>query len=137
MNKGTNMTGINKDNNIKKERKTNSSPDRDPNNILIGITTDQRILLEKLANILFKINVAQPDGSSTPLIPDRTLTGFGKSALSFMANIYMTNVLSKSEIAKTFNDKQALNEFVAFRAKYMSFPIDAQIEDLKRVGVVK
>ena len=110
----------------------------DINQIKVQLADEERILIEKLANILYKIVVLQPDQKNyAPLIPDKTLAGFSKSALSFMSNIYMTNVLSKSEVAKNLPDKQALNEFVAFRAKYMNFPIDKQIEDLKRVGVVK
>lgn len=123
-------TGINKE--------TSTRPNyNDPNHIHLYIDDEQRMLIEKLANILNKIIVNQPNGTTSPLIPDKTLAGFSKSALGFMANVYMTNVLSKSEIAKNLPDKQALNEFVAFRAKYMQFPIDMQIEDLKRVGVVK
>ena len=58
-------------------------------------------------------------------------------ALSFMANMYCTNVFSKSEIAGSLTDKEALNEFIAFRRDYMNMPIDVQIQDLKRVGIVK
>ena len=58
-------------------------------------------------------------------------------ALNFMTNIFCTNVLAQSEIAAHLPDKQALNEFIAFRKKYMNFPVDKQIADLKRVGIVK
>jgi hypothetical protein len=44
---------------------------------------------------------------------------------------------TQSEIAAHLPDKQALNEFIAFRKKYMNFPVDKQIADLKRVGIVK
>jgi hypothetical protein len=46
-------------------------------------------------------------------------------------------VFSQSEIAAHLPDKQALNEFIAFRRNYMNMPVDAQIADLKRVGIVK
>ena len=32
---------------------------------------------------------------------------------------------------------KTLNEFIAFRKKYMNFQVDKQIADLKRVGIVK
>jgi len=54
-----------------------------------------------------------------------------------MANIYLNEVLVKSEIAANLTDKEALNEFVSFRKKYMNFPVDKQIVDLKRIGIVK
>ena len=41
------------------------------------------------------------------------------------------------EIAANLPDKQAINEFIAFRKKYINFPLDKQIADLKRVGIVK
>ena len=58
-------------------------------------------------------------------------------ALGFMTSVTMTQVLIQSELAKTLPDKEALNEFVAFRRDYMDFPVDKQIADLKRVGIVK
>jgi hypothetical protein len=42
-----------------------------------------------------------------------------------------------SRIAASLPDKEALNEFIAFRRDYMNFPVDKQIADLKRVGIVK
>jgi hypothetical protein len=58
-------------------------------------------------------------------------------ALNFMTNIFCIMVLMQSELAGQLPDKQALNEFIAFRKKYMNFPVDKQIADLKRVGIVK
>jgi hypothetical protein len=75
--------------------------------------------------------------TNTTLIPDKTLSSLGKMALSFMTHIFCTKVLTQSQIAAHLPDKQALNEFIAFRKKYMNMPMDAQIADLKRVGIVK
>jgi hypothetical protein len=58
-------------------------------------------------------------------------------ALGVMTSVTLTRVLIQSELAKTLPDKEALNEFVAFRREYMDFPIDKQIADLKRIGIVK
>ena len=133
MSKGAkNKVDINRNPEEKKEYRR-----KDPNQLWLQLDDDQRIYLEKMANILSKIRVTQPDGSIKSLIPDKTLTAFGKSALSFMANIYLNEVLVKSEIAANLTDKEALNEFVSFRKKYMNFPVDKQIADLKRVGIVK
>jgi len=133
MSKGAkNKVDINKNPEEKKEYRR-----KDPNQLWLQLDDDQRIYLEKMANILSKIRVTQPDGSIKSLIPDKTLTAFGKSALSFMANIYLNEVLVKSEIAANLTDKEALNEFVSFRKKYMNFPVDKQIVDLKRIGIVK
>ena len=71
------------------------------------------------------------------LLPDNTLNSLGKMALGVMTNITLTQVLIQSELAKTLPDKEALNEFMAFRRDYMDFPVDKQIADLKKVGIVK
>jgi hypothetical protein len=76
-------------------------------------------------------------GTNTPLLPDKTLSSLGKMALNFLTSIICTKVLTQSEIAADLPDKQALNEFIAFRKKYMNFPVDEQITDLKKVGIVK
>ena len=54
-----------------------------------------------------------------------------------MTSIICTHVFTQSEIVADLPDKQALNEFLGFRKKYMNFPVDKQIADLKRVGIVK
>jgi hypothetical protein len=90
--------------------------------------------LVDIAVILSKLMVKE---TNTPLLPDNTLSSLGKMALSFMTRILCPKVLTQSEIAAHLPDKQALNEFIAFRKKYMNFPVDKQIANLKRVGIVK
>jgi len=100
----------------------------------IWLTDDEKKYLSKMAKIMSKLKVNE---TNSMLIPDKTLSTFGKMALSFTANIYCTKVFTQSEIAANLPDKQAINEFIAFRKKYMNFPLDKQIADLKRVGIVK
>ena len=102
--------------------------------VQITVTPDERKYLMDMAVIMSKLMVKEPN---TTLIPDSTLSSLGKMALNFMTNIFCTNVFTQSEIAGHLPDKQALNEFIAFRKKYMNFPVDKQIADLKRVGIVK
>jgi hypothetical protein len=102
--------------------------------VQVTVTPDERKYLMDMAVIMSKLKVKE---TNTTLIPDKTLSSLGKMALSFMTNIYCTKILTQSEIAANLPDKQALNEFIAFRKKYMNFPVDKQIADLKRVGIVK
>ena len=102
--------------------------------VQITITPAERKYLMDIAVIMSKIKVKE---TNTTLIPDSTLSSLGKMALNLLTTIFCTNVLIQSEIAAHLPDKQALNEFIAFRKKYMNFPIDKQIADLKRVGIVK
>ena len=128
MNKGAkSKVGINK-------KEPYKQPPYDDNSVQVTITPYERKYLVDMALILSKLMVKE---TNTPLLPDNTLSSLGKMALSFMTNIICTNVFTQSEIAAHLPDKQALNEFIAFRKKYMNFPVDKQIADLKRVGIVK
>jgi len=98
----------------------------------IEISEKEKAYFERLASLLSKIEI-----NDNKLLPDNTLNSLGKRALGVMTNITLTQVLIQSELAKTLPDKEALNEFVAFRRDYMDFPVDKQIADLKKVGIVK
>ena len=98
----------------------------------IEISENEKTYLERLASLLNKIEI-----NDKKLLPDNTLNSLGKMALGIMTNITLTQVFIQSELAKTLPDKEALNEFVAFRRDYMDFPVDKQIADLKKVGIVK
>ena|SRR5688572_17715616 len=109
-------------------------PPYDDNAVQVTVTPDERKYLVDMAVIMSKLMVKE---TSTTLLPDKTLASLGKMALNVMTNIICTNVFTQSEIAAHLPDKQALNEFIAFRKKYMHFPVDKQIADLKKVGIVK
>jgi hypothetical protein len=127
MNKGTkSKVDINK-------KEPYKQPPYDYNSVQVTITPDEREYLVDMALILSKLMVNE---TKTPLLPDNTLSSLGKMVLSFITNIFCTQVLTQSEIAAHLPDKQALNEFITFRKKYMNFPVDKQIADLKRVGIV-
>ena len=109
-------------------------PPYDDNAVQVTVTPAERKYLVDMAVIMSKLIVKE---TNTPLLPDNTLSSLGKMALSLMTTIICTHVFIQSEIAAHLPDKQALNEFIAFRKKYMNFPVDKQIADLKRVGIVK
>ena len=100
--------------------------------LFIEISEKEKTYFERLASLLSKVEI-----NGKKLIPDNTLNSLCKMALGVMTNITLTKVLIQSELAKTLPDKEALNEFVAFRRDYMDFPVDKQIADLKKVGIVK
>jgi hypothetical protein len=125
-NNTTDKTGINKE--------PYKQPPYAYDAVQITITPDERKYLMDMAVIMSKIMVKE---TNTTLLPDKTLASLGKMALSFMTSIFCTKVLTQSEIAGHLPDKRALNEFIAFRRNYMNMPVDSQIADLKRVGIVK
>ena len=117
-----------------KESDINKKPNKNSKRqyLFIEISEEEKTYFERLASLLSKIEI-----NDKKLLPDNTLNALGKMALGVMTNIILTQVLIQSELAKTLPDKEALNEFVAFRRDYMDFPVDKQIADLKKVGIVK
>ncbi len=109
-------------------------PPYDDNAVQVTVTPAERKYLVDMAVIMSKLMVKE---TNTTLLPDKTLASLGKMTLNFMTNIFCIIVLMQSELAGQLPDKQALNEFIAFRKKYMNFPVDKQIADSKRVGIVK
>ena len=101
----------------------------------VELNKKEMTYFERLASLMSKITPAN-DGKGK-LLPDKTLSSLGKMALGMLTHVSLTQVFVQSELARTLPDKEALNEFIAFRRDYMNFPVDKQIEDLKRVGVVK
>jgi hypothetical protein len=109
-------------------------PPYDDTAVQVTVTPAERKYFVDMAVIMSKLMVKE---TNKPLLPDKTLASLGKMALNLMTSIICTNVFTHSEIAAYLPDKQALNEFIAFRKKYMNFPVDKQIADLKKVGIVK
>ena len=106
-----------------------------PNDISMTIHLNNKEItyFERLASVMSKITA----DDKNKLLPDKSLNSLGKMALGMLTHVSLTQVLVQSELARTLPDKEALNEFIAFRRDYMNFPVDKQIADLKRVGVVK
>jgi hypothetical protein len=119
---------------INKEKEPYKQPPYVGNVVQITITPAERKYLVDMAVIMSKLMVKE---TNTTLLPDKTLSSLGKMALNLMVTIVCSNVFTQSEIAANLPDKQALNEFIAFRKNYMNFTVDKQIADLKRVGIVK
>ena len=99
----------------------------------IDLNDKELTYFKRVASLMSKIEAQD----SHKILPDKTLTSLGKMALGMLTHVFLTQVLVQSELDRTLPDKEALNEFIAFRRDYMNFPVDKQIADLKRVGVVK
>jgi hypothetical protein len=101
--------------------------------IYVWLTPKEKIFLSKMSSLLNKIQT--PDNNT--MLPEESLSALSKMCLTFTCNFYRAQILMDSRLASALPDKEALNEFIAFRRDYMNFPVDKQIADLKRVGVVK
>jgi hypothetical protein len=103
------------------------------NTVNIWLTLEEKKFLGRISSLLSKIHT--PD--NTTMLPENSLSALNKMCLTFTCNFYRAQILLDSRLAAALPDKEALNEFIAFRRDYMNFPVDKQIEDLKRIGIVR
>jgi hypothetical protein len=117
---------------INKEKKPTDEKPKE-NTINIWLTLNEKKFLYKMASLLNKIHTQD----NSTMLPEKSLSALSRMCLTFTCNFYRAQILLDSRLASALPDKEALNEFIAFRRDYMNFPVDKQIADLKRVGIVK
>ncbi|MDR4512396.1 MAG: hypothetical protein MRJ93_11915 [Nitrososphaeraceae archaeon] len=67
-----------------------------------------------------------------------SLSSFCKMALYYFCNNYRDNVFSNNAVNKIdIDDTDTFEKFLAFRVKYTNYPLDKQIEDLKKDGYLQ
>ena len=70
-----------------------------------------------LASILSTLDI---DGKGTKVIKDNSLSNFVRMSLSVVSNFYMSNIFPESRVINRLESKNAKNEFISFRTKYMN-----------------
>ena len=101
--------------------------------LLAYITPQEKEYYATFISIISKLGL--PNG--VKIIKDDTFTEFIRTAMAFMSNWYVGTAFKDSNLISILPDKKAKQEFIAFRTKFMNFPIGAQLEELKRMGLVK
>ncbi|MGZ5549142.1 MAG: hypothetical protein ACXWFZ_14465 [Nitrososphaeraceae archaeon] len=85
--------------------------------IMVRVTPYEKELFETLASILSELDV---DGKGTRVIKNNSLSDFVRISLSVASNSFMYNILPDSRVMNRLMNKDAKNEFIAFRKKYMN-----------------
>src|SRR5215218_5833943 len=85
--------------------------------IMVRVTPYEKELFETLASILSKLDV---DGKGTKVIKNSSLSNFVRMSLSVVSNFYMSTIFPESRVINRLERKNAKNEFIAFRTKYMN-----------------
>jgi hypothetical protein len=96
------------------------------------ITPFEKECLDSFAKILANLDI----GNGVKIVKEDNLGELTRVALASMTSMYMTQVFPDSRIIERLPNKKIVKEFVAFRKKYMRYPVDAQIADLKRLGLL-
>jgi len=85
--------------------------------IMVRVTPLEKEYFETLTSILSKLDV---DGKGTKVIKNSSLSNFVRMSLSVVSNFYMSNIFPDSRMMSRFKSKNAKNEFITFRTKYMN-----------------
>ncbi|HJS64261.1 MAG TPA: hypothetical protein VJ767_05330 [Nitrososphaeraceae archaeon] len=59
-----------------------------------------------------------------------------KITLQFFCNTYRDNLFTDHKLVKKVPNKDTLRNLMAFRSKYLNYPVDKQIVDLEKMGVL-
>src|SRR5215216_1832914 len=85
--------------------------------IMVRVTPYEKEVFQTLASILSKLDI---NGKGTKVIKNSSLSNFVRMSLSVVSNFYMSNIFPESRVINRFKSKNAKNEFIAFRTKYMN-----------------
>ena len=84
--------------------------------IMVKVTPYEKKFFETLASILSELDV---DGKGTRVIKNNSLSDFVRMSLSVASNS-LCITFSDSRVMNRLMNKDAKNEFIAFRKKYMN-----------------
>lgn len=96
------------------------------------VTPYEREYLTTIAKILSKIDI-----QGQKILTTDSISELIRTCLTFTCSTYQMNVFPDSSIVTRLPNKDSVKEFMAFRKKYMNMPIDTQLAELKRMGIVK
>ena len=99
----------------------------------VRLTLKEKEFYETFTSILSKLELA----NNVKIVKENSISSFMRTAMAFMSNWYMGTAFRDSNLISMLPDKKAKQEFIAFRTKFMNFPIGAQLEELKAMGLVK
>jgi len=101
--------------------------------IFSRLTLEEKEYYEAFTAIISKLKLQ----GNVKVVQDNSLSALIRTSMAFMSNWYMGTAFQDSNLVAMLPDTNAKREFVAFRKKYMNFPVDAQLAELKRLGHVK
>lgn len=96
------------------------------------VTPYEKQYLIDIASLLNKIDI-----NGAKILKADDLAELIRTCLTFTCSTYQMNVFPDSSLVTRLPTKDAVKEFMAFRKKYMNYPLDAQLTELKRMGIVK
>lgn len=129
--KKPNREGINKDTKISPQIQPDMNMER-TEEVITYISYYEKEYIINLANILSKISI-----NGQKLLASSDIAEFLRVCINYTCTIYMTQIFPDSSIVTKLPDRDSVKEFMAFRKKYMNFPIDAQLNQLREMGIVK
>lgn len=96
------------------------------------VTPHEMEFIASITSILSKIDV-----NGTKVLRKNEISELVRTCITYTCGLYTTNLFPDSNIVTKLPDKDSVKEFIAFRKKFMNYPLDAQINQLKEMGIVK
>ena len=100
--------------------------------LMVYVTTFEEEYLKDIASLLSKIDI-----NGAKILHANDMSELIRTCLTYTCSTYQMNVFPDSSLVTRLPSKDAVKEFMAFRKKYMNYPLDAQLQELKRMGIVK
>jgi len=72
-----------------------------------------------------------------PLISENIPAALIRLCISYTNTIHQIQIFPDKRIIHMFKDKDTKKKFIVFREKNMNQPLDLQLQDLKRLGLVR
>lgn len=100
----------------------------------VRISPEEYSYFSNMISILYNLKI-----NGRPVLKSMSLPSFCKMALHLFCNNYRDNVLANNDIVNNIDidDMNTFEKFLAFRVKYMNYPLDKQIADLERDGYLE
>jgi hypothetical protein len=102
--------------------------------ITVHVTPNEFEFIKTITNILASLDVT---GNNQAVINEDNISEFTRFAITWVGGIYQTQIFPDSRIISKIKGKDSKKTFIAFREKYMNYPTDAQLQELKGLGLVR
>lgn len=88
--------------------------------------------LEDTTKILYSI-----DYNGLKILKEDTISELIRVALGIACTSYQANIFSDPTIITKMGGKEDVRNFIKYREQYMQMPVGLQLEELRRLGLVK
>ena len=102
--------------------------------LTLSFNKDEYEFMKAMTSLLAKMDM---DDKGHTAIKEDNLTEFIRYCITVTGAITRGNIFIYDQMITRLPNKESKREFVAFREKYMNMPKEMQMDNLKKLGIVK